>query len=204
MLGQKIAIGPTVYTVNDDMIRAVGHYMLSIWRTRREAGPRAMVEVEKKLQIPEINGSGTVDHMVVRKDIHRMWIDDYKHGAGVYVSEVMNAQFLAYAIGAARLVWDGMWPGSLEITMTVHQPRFPDVKPSRSYTIKGGQLMVWMREKLEVGIYRSREPNAPLVAGDHCRFCPAKGICMVYLSAPKPPYQHRPITAEPVPEGLQF
>jgi hypothetical protein len=104
------------FEVTDEMAQAVQRSLDVI---------RAMpghIEVEVPLDISHITGEpgarGTSDTVILDYERATLVVDDYKHGAGVYVSEVMNEQFLAYAVGAARRVWGDPWPGR-----TAHRPR---------------------------------------------------------------------------------
>jgi hypothetical protein len=204
---QRINIGGKDWIVTSEMVRAVGHYVADVWRKKRKAGSTARAYVEQKLQIAELHNGGTVDHLIIDPAARQIWVDDYKHGAGVYVGENWNAQFLAYALGALRSLWPTNGrdvPDDVGIHLTVHQPRFPGVKPARTHSITFGDLWAWRTEKLIPALEASLDPNAPLKGGDHCRFCPAKPICMEYLTVQRPQFQRVPIQASPVPKDFQF
>lgn len=206
-IDQRINIGGKDWIVTAEMVRAVGHYVAHVWRKKREAGPAARAFVEQKLHIAELHNGGTVDHLIIDTVRRQVWVDDYKHGAGVYVSEVWNAQFLAYALGALQELWPTHGqdvPNDVQIHLTVHQPRFPGVKPARTQTLTFADLHQWRSEKLLPALEASLQPNAPLRGGDHCRFCPAKSICMEYLTVERTRFQHVPIQATPIPKDFQF
>lgn len=205
--GQRINVNGKDWLVTDNMVIAVGKYVSHVWK-RMQALPGAALHLERKLWVSEINNGGMVDCLLIAPQQRRLEVHDYKHGEGVYVTEVMNEQFLAYTMGALDELWP-RYPGEdvpkdIDIAMVVHQPRFPDVKPVRRYEITSGDLMDWRTRHLFPAIQATRHDNAPLVAGDHCQFCPAKPICVAYLSAPKTPYQRVPIKASAVPTNFQF
>ena len=152
--------------------------------------------------VAEIENAGTVDSLLV--DRNYIGVDDYKHGAGVYVSEVWNPQFLAYALAAWNIYRPGP-PADTVVEMTVHQPRFPDTEPTRTFTITAAQLLEWRDQKLLPAIEATKDPEAPFKAGDHCMFCAGKTACMAYLTMPKKRHQNA-ISATPValPPDFQF
>jgi hypothetical protein len=207
-IGQAINIAGRDWPVTPDMVRAVGHYVADLWGKVRRASPAARSYVEQKLFIAELHNSGTVDHLIVDVAAKTVWVDDYKHGAGVYVGEKWNAQFIAYALGALQNRWpraeDEDVPKDVTLHLTVHQPRFPDVKPARTHTLTFEEMYHWRNTVMIPALNTSLTPDAPLKGGDHCRFCPAKPICMEYLTVAHTRFQHVPIQAAPVPRDFQF
>lgn len=204
--GQIIMVEGTPYKVNDNMIIAVGHYVAHIWSKLRVRHPSRIHKLEQKVWVPQINNGGTVDSVIVSPAEKLIEIDDYKHGQGVYVSEVMNAQFLAYALGVVYEVWPREVPitDDARIITTVHQPRFEGTKPFRPYELTFGQLKDWNENTLLPAIEESRKPDAPLKAGPHCQFCRAKPICGTFLTSDRPKYGAVHIKAPAVPTGFQF
>ena len=192
--GQEIEVNGKKWLVTDEMIQAVSTYVAAANRDRRSR-PGAKTVVEQQLYLAEINNSGTVDFMVVHPEGQYLGVRDYKHGAGVYVSEVWNAQMLAYALAVWNIYFRGHSgaPEDFTVEATVHQPRFPDVAPVRTHTLSAADLLRWRDETLLPGIAASEAEDAPLNAGDHCMFCPAKTACMAYLTRPKKPYRHVPV-----------
>lgn len=117
---------------------------------------------------------GTADFVAYSRERREIHIVDLKYGKGVWVAARNNSQLLYYALGAALTV-DG--PVS-EIVMTIVQPRTKgDVE--RTATIDAVELVEWSFKLLEAAA-ATQAPNAPQVAGEHCKFCPAKGTCLAY------------------------
>lgn len=209
--GETIVVNNVPYVVDNDVVQATSH-MVSHLREQLKQTPGSRWFTERTLYVPGINNSGTCDWVNVDYRNQRLFIDDYKHGTGVYVSEHGNDQLRAYAWGALHNLWPKQSNGDVdvsldaEIHMTVHQPRFENAKPLRTETVTVRQLTDWFNIRLWQGVDRSRLAGAPLKGGDHCRFCPAKPICTVYLTVQKPRFGHVPIKpgAATVPEGFNF
>ena len=203
--GQHVTVNGTVFRVDADMVVAVSKYIANVTTFRKALGPYTQVFIEKKLWLPEINNGGMVDCLMaapgLRAHIH---VHDYKHGAGVYVSEAWNAQFLAYGIAGAYFLHPGVPLEKHDFTFAVHQPRFAGSKPCRAQTLPGSEVQRWRDETLLPALEAGRDPNAPLRAGPHCQFCPCKDICIEHLSAPKQRFGHTPIQAQPIPAGFQL
>lgn len=200
--GQQITVNGKSYRVDADVVVSVSKYVAHVTDARRKLGAEARQYVEKKLWLEEIGNGGTVDCLLVAPG--RVEVHDYKHGQGVYVSEAWNAQFLAYGVMGARSAMPHVSMEQIEFTFAVHQPRFAGAAPCRTQTLPGADVARWLDETLVPALEAGRDPDAPLRSGDHCRFCPAKDICVEYLSAPKTRFGYVPIKAEPVPTDFQF
>jgi hypothetical protein len=103
---------------------------------------------------------------------------DWKFGDGVAVSAEENPQLLFYAAAAMRtpkVKW--VFDGADEIEMIIVQP--PSVKrwlttPARVAAFEG---------ELVAAVKTALKPDAPLAAGDWCRWCAAKPICPLMTGA---------------------
>jgi hypothetical protein len=104
---------------------------------------------------------------------------DLKYGAGTVVQVEGNTQGLYYAIGAALATQRR----ADKIRITIVQPRaqHPD-GIVRSWEITWDELVAF-REELLSGAVATQQENAPLVAGDHCKFCPALAVCPAQAQA---------------------
>lgn len=138
-----------------------------------------ILEVEQRLDMthlhPEIFGTG--DATVYDPVARHLDVIDFKYGKGVAVEATANPQLLLYAAGAARR------HHNVQIeTLTVHivQPRasHPDGR-IRSYPIDLTGLFEF-EDELSEAAARTDDPEAPIVSGEWCRFCPASGICPVH------------------------
>lgn len=126
----------------------------------------------------------TIDGMYGTSDFWSYWpwlnhlvVLDYKHGEGVLVSAVENKQLMYYALG---VVMTQPWGKDVKtIELGIVQPRcMANTEESgfRTWTIDRVKLFEF-EVVLKKAIEATRQPNAPLVPGEHCRFCPAQAIC---------------------------
>jgi len=163
-----------VWPIDEDMADAVSVYLEHIRFLRSTANFAIDVEyIEKNLDMtwlhPDFGGTG--DHILARS-FGRMHVTDYKHGRGVVVEVVDNEQGLKYGVGARHL-----HPEVDEVEITIVQPRaaHPD-GPVRSAVYTRAQLDEF-EQKLVDAAEEVGRPNAPLRAGNHCKFCGALAIC---------------------------
>jgi hypothetical protein len=63
-----------------------------------------------------------------------------------------------------------------QVEVTIVQPRFEGARPIRSWKFPAPQILDFAHD-IQVAAQATRLPDAPLVAGDHCRFCPAAATC---------------------------
>jgi hypothetical protein len=63
-----------------------------------------------------------------------------------------------------------------EVEVTIVQPRFEGAAPVRSEKFRAIELLEYLADIHEAA-ERTRLPNPPLVAGDHCGFCPKARTC---------------------------
>jgi len=124
---------------------------------------------------------GTAD--VVLSSPHTLEIVDYKNGSGVIVDPNDNPQTLYYAAGAIALLHTQRPPRMPEkIKMTIVQPHARSVAKVRSATLDYVDLMMWLDETLIPGVEACTAPDAPLVPGSWCRFCPVAFVCPALLA----------------------
>lgn len=116
---------------------------------------------------------GTADAVLYDKERKLLRVYDYKHGAGIGVEVNDNPQLLYYGLGA--LLSTG-YPCD-EVELVIVQPRCPHPEgPVRRSRIKAIDLIDFAADLVDYA-KATEDPNAPLVPGDHCRFCPASGVC---------------------------
>jgi hypothetical protein len=115
---------------------------------------------------------GTCDAIAYSRKRHELHIIDLKYGKGVWVSAKDNPQLLYYALGAVLALGE---PVS-RINMTIVQPRFAGGDPIRGATVDAIALSEWSFTLIDHA-RAALAPDASLVAGAWCRFCPAKNSC---------------------------
>jgi hypothetical protein len=105
---------------------------------------------------------------IVMEFMGTLEVIDLKYGKGKEVFAKDNKQLMYYALGCAH------GEDFKEVKMTIVQPRIQD--PIKSHTISMEELEKF-GEELGVAVDDTRKEDAPLKAGEHCFFCPAKAIC---------------------------
>jgi hypothetical protein len=130
---------------------------------------------------------------------------DYKHGSGVPVQVERNLQLIYYGFGALytaaskerRMLVEHHFdlsmlrpdlggtcdaiihPGGVvkRVRLVVVQPRcYHADGPVRSWEFDAVDMVDWRADLLD-SAKRTDAADAPLVAGDHCKFCPAAAVC---------------------------
>lgn len=173
-LGQEITVGNHKFTVTDEMAEAVQVYLDTI---RADYEPGDILFIEHRFDLSSIWSGmfGTNDCGLYKAD-GRLKVYDYKHGKGYAVEATENPQLAYYGLGLLNVPsLKGARVGEVELVIV--QPRAPH---------KDGAVRRWQTdvvhlmdftETLRFGAEATEDPNAPLFAGEWCKFCPARGIC---------------------------
>lgn len=169
----KRLIGETIngFIVNQEMADNVQVYL--DW-CREQIQGNINYLVEERVDIGVIGDGGTADLIVYKAAEKRLVIGDLKFGRGVAVEAKDNTQGLLYALGAIKRFHNHMIE---TIEIVIVQPRCPHPDgPIRSWVIDYTTLIDWAME-LSEGVAATKAENAPLVAGEWCRFCKAAPSC---------------------------
>jgi len=164
------------YVVDDEMVEVVQMY-LDECRSAAEGldeGAGDMLIIEQRVifsEHPEVNG--TADFGVYIAKTKTVKIKDFKYGRGVGVDPEENSQALIYAIGLVKRMHN---VGIDKVEISIVQPRFDPTNPIKTWVIDAIDLLDYEHDILEAA-KRTLDPDAPLAAGDWCRFCPAIAIC---------------------------
>jgi hypothetical protein len=141
------------------------------------------VEKSFDLDIPgcakgEVHGKN--DAMVYHPETGRLRVFDYKHGAGVQVDVVDNAQLKFYAAGA---VFSNPWRVT-ELILTVVQPRAWDGEEAvQDWRFETPDLLEFLGDVGHaIASAKAETALANLVAGPHCdkSFCRGRITCPAY------------------------
>lgn len=117
---------------------------------------------------------GTVDVSIWDNALQFVELADYKDGVGEVVAE-NNPQLIQYAI-AELADRDARGLVTAGFTLTIIQPKMKlkGKEPISSWSISAVDLRA-MLPKIIAEEAACDDPNAPLIPGDHCKFCRAKG-----------------------------
>ncbi len=172
-LGEKILIAkrdkkplPDMMEYDAETIDAVMVYvdhMLSLQK------PGSTQLYEHRFHLKDIHPDlyGTADGVTYYPKEKLLIISDYKHGAGVFVDVVKNDQLMYYATGAVLTLGFAVNKVRIEII----QPRIRSAEAIRPWECD--IFDIWeFADELRKAVARTEDPNAPLCAGDWCKFCP--------------------------------
>jgi hypothetical protein len=174
-LGAQITVQGTIFEVTEEMAAAVQVYLDTVRADLAVVGQGAKLSLEHKFHLDWLYPGlyGTNDAMI-DQPFGLLRVYDYKHGAGVAVDAEDNAQMMYYALGGAK---DN---ASEEVELVIVQPRAVHPEGAvRRCRMTIGELERWGQEVLLPGAIATKDPAAPLNAGEGCRFCPALAVCPV-------------------------
>lgn len=163
--------------VDANMVAAVRVYV-DYCRTLMQE-PGAQWWIEKQFSLASLNPPapmfGTGDFPIYKPALREIEIVDYKNGSGVVVQVKGNKQTRYYALGTVLELGPGFDIETVKMTIVQPNAAHPD-GVIRSETITYGELLEFAGELLEAA-RATLKPDAPLVPGNHCRFCPASAVC---------------------------
>jgi len=164
-----------VIEVTLEMVGAVREYIKAI-RADAEGHKEVITEVEIGFDLGSYYPGlfGTSDCIQWFPEISTLKVYDFKYGAGIAVSPIRNTQLMYYALGAL----DHFKFPAEEIELVIVQPRCADTNGDvvRRWGLSSLELLDFAADLVDAA-KRTQEVNAPLVDGEHCRFCPASGVC---------------------------
>lgn len=186
-LGTEIEVdkdgAKATFEVDDEMAEAVQLYLDTCrqqWATAKATLPSGLVMIEHRFDLSSVHAGmfGTSDFAVVDVKNKTLYVTDYKHGAGKPVEVFDNMQLKYYALGVLM----DMLKANREIekvVLCIVQPRcYHRDGPVRTFEMEAWELIDYATELIEYA-KATEDPNAPLVPGDHCGFCPAAATCPV-------------------------
>lgn len=161
---------------DQEMVQGV-HVYLDAVNDDMQEGDMMWVEMPLLAALQKIDPDlgGTSDYVRYRPSTKNLLACDFKYGAGVYVEVLDNKQLKMYALGALLEIL-ALGHKVETVTSMVVQPRYEGANPVRSETFKAVELLDFAIDAQEA-CARTRLPNPPLVAGDHCKFCPKARTC---------------------------
>lgn len=174
-IDRTFSVGEYDFAVDEDMAEAVQVYV-ELVRLYKEQGYEMQLETRlDALQKLHPDMGGTTDASGYCAEKRRLVVIDYKHGRGHAVEVKNNLQELIYVIGNVLGAYADV--PLEEIELVIVQPRCGHPEgPVRRWTLTPADLLDWMAD-LRAAAKATEDPDAPLVAGEHCKFCPAAGFC---------------------------
>jgi len=171
---------PVLILVTTDMADAVKvftDYVMERYRELKKEDPNTKIYLERSFDLAPLNPPepmwGTADVTIWCPKLKLLVVIDYKHGQGVVVEVTENSQVMMYGLGAT--VAQGTIPDGVETTIVQPRAFHPD-GPVRTYAF-GRDRLIGFKGQLFAAAFATQQDNAPLVVGDHCKFCLAKPRC---------------------------
>jgi hypothetical protein len=192
--------------VDEAMVEAVGIYV-NYCREIIERVGEGNYWIEKKISLEALNPPGkmfgTSDFIGYDSKECLLDVVDYKNGWTV-VEVADNPQLRYYGIGAALTIAED-WPID-KVRLTIVQPNAPHPDGViRSEMLDYLDLLAFGGELLRAA-QKTTDPNAPLVPGPQCRFCPANAVCPAQRehvqALAQVAFEAMPLDVPPAPEAL--
>lgn len=190
------------FTVDEDMAEAVDLYVA---HCRSLVVPGSIEHIEERIDLgPLWEGGppepifGTSDHFVYNPATKHLAVTDLKYGRGD-VEPDDNPQAMAYALGAMLRLRPAIVS---TVDIYIVQPRGASRQGIKHWHTTGLDLIEWGDTTLKPAVERMRQPNAPLKAGGHCRFCPGMGVCPALLQIAQSTSKTQFDPIPPRPEAL--
>lgn len=168
----EVEIDGRTFTVTEEMVDAVERYA-EVVGSLMVGASKLFIEQRFDLSAVHPGCFGTADAVVWRPHTRELYVIDFKYGAGIAVDVKENPQLTYYALGAFLQL---KLPAE-HVELVVVQPRayHPD-GDVRKWGASPSELLDFRRDLIDFA-KQTEAADAPLVAGDHCRFCPALTTC---------------------------
>ena len=157
---------------DEDMIEAVKVYVDHVFGNY-DHGDTLLIEHRFDLSLVFPGCFGTCDAVIWKPKTATLKVIDFKYGAGILVEAEANPQLQYYALGALMTL--GVPAERIELSIV--QPRCSHPNgPIRTASMLAIDLLDFAVDLVQYA-ERTQAVDAPLVPGDHCRFCPALRVC---------------------------
>lgn len=168
--------GKAIVHLPPDMEAPISEYVDAV-RKEVESDPDATLLVEHGFDLSQVHPGafGTADAIVYLPSKKLLQVWDFKYGAGIPVEVEDNLQLQYYALGA--LLSTNFKCATVE--SIIAQPRCPHEDGAiRRWSYPVVSLIDFALDVAFLAT-KTEDPNAELVPGSHCRFCPAgaAGVC---------------------------
>lgn len=172
----RLTSGQEVETdLPEDYLEAIAVYVDFVEKESFRAGHKLERLIEHTFDLSEVHPGmfGTCDAIIFDAYAKRLKVIDLKLGAGIPVEAENNSQLMYYALGA--LVSTKFPAETVELVIVQPRCNHPD-GPIRRWSCDALAVFDFSVDLKEAAL-RTEAPDASLVPGDHCRFCPANALC---------------------------
>ncbi len=175
----EIVVEDWMFVVDKEMIDGVQE-CLDWVRARiakaKKDGFEVKVYIEKGMSsFTDEDAYGTGDVLIYIVG-DRFIVVDFKYGVHVVVEPTSDQNAYYGYLGIENYIDD---PASIKVVESwIAQPRIPHPEGTiRKHVTNTEELTDWWFGTVLPGIAATRDPGAPLVIGQHCKWCPNKGNC---------------------------
>lgn len=167
--------------VEQEMLDHVMVYVARVVQIVAQYGGRekAWVYLEMHVSLKDLVREGMFGTSDVVIDVPGdgiLYVIDFKYGywpVHLVVEGELNSQLMYYAAGALDKF---KWRHKM-VVLEVVQPRSQDVESVQSHGLHPDQVRAWADDVLYPAALATDATDAPLVPGEHCRFCDALSRC---------------------------
>lgn len=170
---QLIGHSDIVHTVDDEFADFVQVYLDDV---RSVIAERSWCETRVSLAGITDDVWGSLDYAALEREAPVLHVWDFKFGAGVFVPVQDNPQVMIYGLGALLTFPDELRYVE-KVVFHVVQPRHHLGRHNAPVEMSVAALRAWGEVFLRDAVVETKKPDAPLVAGEHCRFCRARFHC---------------------------
>lgn len=153
--------------IRESLIDAPTEYVNHVRQTLAELGVcTTQGRVEERVDLSWVDDEmfGTSDFNYYHEPTRTVYVWDYKNGYDD-VSPVDNPQLAFYALSKYKY--------AIRAVCFIAQPNAGGIK---RYDFTRDDLTAWIQRFRDIAA-GCRKPDAPRVAGEHCKHCPGKAIC---------------------------
>lgn len=153
--------------------------------------PDAIMKVEPRVVMSSVSDEvfGYVDVLIFVPSLRKLYVCDLKYGYGLVESSTM--QLKHYAVSSLDTF--NLWDYVDTVEGIIYQPRGEHIDGEIRNVLYTISDCLNFRARFQQIYNEAKQLNAPLVAGEHCRYCKASPICrkrllrtldMLYPDAP--------------------
>lgn len=182
LLGRAVApdqTAPNGTVLTEEMIEGADLWVEDVLAVAVPRGLVGHLQVEQRIAVPRVHeeSEGRVDTWLFDQAAGVLYVWDYKFGRTL--EEVVGHwQLVMEACGILDLLGvDGRTDQLLTVDLRIVQPRaYHRDGRVRSWRVKASDLRGYFNQ-LNHAAHAAMSPAAPLAAGPHCLYCPARHAC---------------------------
>jgi len=173
-IGNKIPGELQEWEVTEEMAEAVQVYLDEAYYHIDRFGGPVECFVERSVQpLDRDDMWGTAD-AIIYEHFGELVVIDFKYGKGVVVETDWNDQMMYYGLGALHEIG---YDDVSRVTLVIVQPRALHAEGVVRRWSLDKEVLREFADQLASGANATKDPEAPLKSGKHCRFCPVAATC---------------------------